>query len=59
MLTLSAIARRFDLGYTRLNLLVRRGKLIPDAIAPGGVILFNETSISRVEAALRDLKILS
>lgn len=57
MLTLTAVARRLDMPYMRVNRLVRRGDLIPDAIAPGGISLFNEKSIARVEATLRELNI--
>jgi hypothetical protein len=57
MLTIAAVARRLDLPYMRVNRLVRRGVLIPDAFAAGGISLFNEKSIVRVETTLRELKI--
>lgn len=55
LLTLAAVARRLDLPYTRVNRLVRKGALIPDAFAAGGVALFKETSVDRVETTVREL----
>lgn len=57
LLTLAAVARRLDLPYMRVNRLVRTGALIPDALAAGGISLFKEASVARVEATLRELKI--
>jgi hypothetical protein len=54
MLSLAQLARRLDLPYTRLSLLVRRGSLRPDAMA-GEVALFDARSVSRVEQTLEHL----
>jgi hypothetical protein len=57
MITLTAIARRLDLPYTRLNSLVRRGALVPDAVAAGGISLFDESSVANVEKILSRLEL--